>query len=698
MHALLAGFLLILAFPPQDDADKQAAELLQKIEDKVMKAKTVRIEFEAKVEGRGPGREDMMNGTIKLGGKGGFIFKASEPNDKQMFFLRSDGREIVTDFPGGDSTGQLGKALPADIEKCLRMTASHANLLGVVLQMTPKGDLGKLLTQLKPKEAKIEGKEKIGSVEASIVTYSVEGDFPQAMKFSVRSWIDTEKLVVLKRQISMGPGFFTETVTRFALDEPLPEDEFEFQSASLLKAGLTIQLVKAIELHARFTGGLPKSLEALAKRPADLPADVFWPEGGFWIGGAIPNDVVYAAGEGFFTLNGVKHEIGASAPVAASSDRLNKFYTARVQLQLLRGAIEGYWKSMSSPPKSSEDLVRKPESARFWPEGGWIAGGRLPPDPWGEPYVIRFSPRSALVSATRYRKRTLKLADVTVDERNALDLAAYPAAGEKDRQEIEELIRQLGSESIEERESATKAILAKGPVVFGVVVKQLAVEKDPETANRLKGIRDRLKTTKPAWEAELRPLVTQLSIGGGGAAMMSSNERNASATLKTITTAQADFRANDRDGNRRNDFWVRDVAGLYGLEPATGAAPGEGAPGKDATNIIKLIEPSAAMADATEGRWIYPALEFPETMPKAGYYFAALTYYQSAGKSQRYHEGNGLHVDQFGFVAYPAEYGVNGRRTYIVSEDNTIWTKDLEGEEIDTWPADPSAEGWKKLD
>src|SRR6185436_9860966 len=44
-------------------------------------------------------------------------------------------------------------------------------------------------------------------------------------------------------------------------------------------------------------------------------------------------------------------------------------------------------------------------------------------------------------------------------------------------------------------------------------------------------------------------------------------ERNPSTSLETITSAQADFRANDRDGDGINQFWRGDIAGLYALIP-----------------------------------------------------------------------------------------------------------------------------------
>ena len=59
--------------------------------------------------------------------------------------------------------------------------------------------------------------------------------------------------------------------------------------------------------------------------------------------------------------------------------------------------------------------------------------------------------------------------------------------------------------------------------------------------------------------------------------------RNASTSLKTIASAQADFRANDRDWNHVNDYWRSDLAGLYAAEPQGHA--------------LKLIELSVAGAD-----------------------------------------------------------------------------------------------------
>src|SRR6185295_12735465 len=63
-----------------------------------------------------------------------------------------------------------------------------------------------------------------------------------------------------------------------------------------------------------------------------------------------------------------------------------------------------------------------------------------------------------------------------------------------------------------------------------------------------------------------------------------SNERRAIVSLKTLASAQTDFRANDRDQDGKANFWRADIAGLYALAPGEGPA-------------IKLIELSLAAAD-----------------------------------------------------------------------------------------------------
>ncbi|HEX7899444.1 MAG TPA: DUF2950 family protein [Planctomycetota bacterium] len=170
----------------------------------------------------------------------------------------------------------------------------------------------------------------------------------------------------------------------------------------------------------------------------------------------------------------------------------------------------------------------------------------------------------------------------------------------------------------------------------------------------------------------------------------SGNERNATASLKTLASAQADYRGNDRDGNKLQEYWRSDISGFYGVLPA------------GSTEMIKLIELSVAGADGAPAgkadigdagpgqvaldRYTVPA-------PKAGYLFRSLRHADEAPDALDRH-------NRFAACAYPANYEVSGVMTFIIDENNTIFFRDLgRPGPPDVYP-DPETlkRDWEKLD
>lgn len=184
-------------------------------------------------------------------------------------------------------------------------------------------------------------------------------------------------------------------------------------------------------------------------------------------------------------------------------------------------------------------------------------------------------------------------------------------------------------------------------------------------------------------------------------------DRSVVGSLKTLATAQADFRSNDRDNNRITDFWTGDVAGLYCIDNSNVTSQ---------PTMIKLIELSLALADASPD----PGLEIMtpagdnystkvESLgkrgPKDGYWFVAMKEDRSTIDDPTPYQqdtGNGpvkYNTSRFGFCAYPAEYGKTGTKTFIINEANTIFWMDTGGKPVDAWPSDEDlAKHWKKLD
>ena len=150
--------------------------------------------------------------------------------------------------------------------------------------------------------------------------------------------------------------------------------------------------------------------------------------------------------------------------------------------------------------------------------------------------------------------------------------------------------------------------------------------------------------------------------------------RNASSTLKTITSAQADFRANDRDWNHVNDYWRSDIAGLYTVEVGGYA--------------VKLIELSVAAAD---DRPVTDLAKYSVKSPKAGFWYRALPHADEKTRGP----------DRFAACTFPVSLAAGRWGTYIISEDNTILRRLLghaKGIEAYPTPGELKAKEWEKID
>ena len=194
-------------------------------------------------------------------------------------------------------------------------------------------------------------------------------------------------------------------------------------------------------------------------------------------------------------------------------------------------------------------------------------------------------------------------------------------------------------------------------------------------------------------------IIAAIAIPGLLAAQRASNERNASASLKTLTTAEADFRSNDRDGNLVNDFWTGDVWALYAMIPITGGAtaPTTGTT-TDASTIIKLIEPAVAGADGASLNGSYYCISFAASIvngsPKAGYIYRVFASQDDgAGATALANDTDGADFydsvhdrSRFAFMACPDTLSA-GKLIFIVNADNTIWKYNLPASYIMTFTA-----------
>ena len=181
-------------------------------------------------------------------------------------------------------------------------------------------------------------------------------------------------------------------------------------------------------------------------------------------------------------------------------------------------------------------------------------------------------------------------------------------------------------------------------------------------------------------------IVAALIIVGQQSSGRASNERSSTSSLKTLASAQADFRGNDRDGNRIRDFWTADVAGLYGVVPV------------GSTEMIKLIEVSVAGADfasagvaalGVEGLEVVDRDRYAVAAPKYGYWYQRMLTDDESLPYQTNTEGvarvdgtlsqkSWWNHSRFGFYAFPDSFSA-ARDVYFINEGNTIFKRAMNG-------------------
>jgi hypothetical protein len=90
-----------------------------------------------------------------------------------------------------------------------------------------------------------------------------------------------------------------------------------------------------------------------------------------------------------------------------------------------------------------------------------------------------------------------------------------------------------------------------------------------------------------------------------------------------------------------------------------------------------LYRPGAAEELVPKG-FAMAAAESPSRKPYHGYYFRVLKEQgpNAPGGTHRYVVGNGM-IGGFALIAWPAEYGVTGIHTFIISHDGQVFEKDF---------------------
>jgi len=141
------------------------------------------------------------------------------------------------------------------------------------------------------------------------------------------------------------------------------------------------------------------------------------------------------------------------------------------------------------------------------------------------------------------------------------------------------------------------------------------------------------------------------------------------AELRMLVSAQEEFRRTDADRNGIQDYWRRDVAGLYTMVL-------DGRP-------LKFITLTAARADP---RSIVPPPD--GRRPYYGWWIEAIGFADEKTPDPR----------RFAYCAWPEDSNTS-EWVFVVSHQGEVFAKRFDRPEtLKVFPADPRAEGWRTTD
>lgn len=702
------------ALSPDDEA---ARRLLLSVREKIERAKTLNVDIIRK-DTSGTSTLEGVKQRIRVKGKGRFRAELTYPTGiKKLQYgttLVADGRKVLP----------LKATLAMSVEPySLERTASEvrrmftaAPPLYTYLSSVDDDILDGPRSLPEPMNIRDGGEAQISGTPVRIVEFRLlyTWGVNRGKPVTVRLFIDPEKKTLVRRESHFHWGMRRCDYTRFDFDGELEDSVFSVQTRGQYSKARTALVARWIDIYTLYTGRYPKNLQSLLTPPNIDNRKSVWPRTGYLAGGKVPEDAWgkrydyrHRDGKVFLTTYGADGKPGGTGddadleytiwqdvrrPIVPPSERLRKYYTAKLEVRLLAEAMRSYRDAYGELPQSLDDLSTRADWMDYWPEGGWISGGTLRTDPWGEPYLLKHDPVSARVYV-RNPERAILPSDLTPDETAQLQEAARPRLDDPKQKAVEKLLDRLSDDDLETRETALKELREWGGILEYALKDRLKVTKDKYIRKRLTAVYEKLEDHEPSWKAELGGLRRTVFVWSMlQSQALPSFDQYSWKSLRILERAQKQFRERDADGNRKADYWTGDVAGLYALLGRRGSP-------------IALIPRRLAAADAHPLKDPDAGVRYDRTFdpdhfqPLGGCSLRIIAPRSAVGNRDASERTNTpLRGDRFAYAAFPAEYGVMSRFTLILNDEGTLYARNLEGREITRWP-DPAElkNRWTKL-
>jgi outer membrane lipoprotein-sorting protein len=223
--------IVLLAVPA--DAPKEADQPLRRVEEKLAKAKSLHLEFEAVLEAS-DGKSGKIKGTLdsQEGGKARLEMTGEVADKKLTMLMVSDGKKMSTTGLGPASEP---KDTPKKLDEIFRAIVARSGVLLplFVAESVRDGEKPKepdIDEMFKVSDVKLGKKEKVAGREAQAVEYKLTMKGTKA-PLAATVWLDPKTDLPLKRVLKgMQDGetmTITETYTDLTLDKKIEAKMFE---------------------------------------------------------------------------------------------------------------------------------------------------------------------------------------------------------------------------------------------------------------------------------------------------------------------------------------------------------------------------------------------------------------------------------------------------------------------------------------
>jgi len=218
MHKVLAA--IVLALLPQEK--NEAEQLFKKMEEKIVKAKTIRVVMTGEMDAM----KMTLSGEMLLGedsrARADLEGKAGDHALKAGII--SDGKRIRLESSDKPKARELD--VPGTLGGLARTCLARGGFLGTLDSFDSEKSVKASADDLFAASAfKLGAKEKIGERDAQPVEYQLDKKGHRPTEATV--WIDTETCLPLKRTLKKGPMTLTEAYSVVQIDEKIDPAKFE---------------------------------------------------------------------------------------------------------------------------------------------------------------------------------------------------------------------------------------------------------------------------------------------------------------------------------------------------------------------------------------------------------------------------------------------------------------------------------------